>query len=60
MTIAEICTTYGLDSQMLLAALETKNISATATDSLRNIAERHGMGPVSLYETIKSVAGTIQ
>ena len=59
LTIAEICTTYGLDSQMLLSALETKNISATTTDSLRNIAERHGMGSVDLYETIKSVAGTI-
>ena len=60
MTLADICNTYGLDSQALIAALEKKNIAATAADSLRDIADRHGMGPMDLYGTIKSVASPIQ
>ncbi|WP_319406313.1 DUF4405 domain-containing protein [uncultured Desulfosarcina sp.] len=60
LTLAEICDTYGLDSQTLIASLETKNIRATVTDSLRDIADRHGMGPTDLYATIKSVASPMQ
>lgn len=56
LTLAEICSTYRLDSQLLIAALQTKHITALASDSLRDIADRHGMGPIDLYETIKSVA----
>lgn len=60
LTLAEICTTYRLDAAELLAALKTKNISATATDSMRDIAQRHGMGPADLYEVVKSAADTIR
>lgn len=60
LTLAEICDTYGLDSHTLIAALEKKNITATAADSLRDIADRHGMGPMDLYGTIKSVASPTQ
>lgn len=60
LTLAEICATYGLDSRMLLDALETKNITADVTESLRDIARRHGMGPVDLYETIQSVAHAVR
>ena len=60
LTLAEICDAYGLDSQALIAGLKTKNIAATATDSLRDIADRHAMGPMDLYGTIKSVASQIQ
>lgn len=60
LTLAEICDAYGLDSQALIAALETKKIAAAATDSLRDIADRHGIGPMDLYGTIKSVASQIQ
>lgn len=60
LTLAEICTTYGLDAEELLAALKTKNISAATTESLRDIAERHGMGPTDLYEVVKSAADTLR
>jgi hypothetical protein len=59
LTLAEICEAYGLNSQTLIAGLEAKNITARATDSLRDIADRHGMGPMDLYGTIKSVASPI-
>jgi hypothetical protein len=58
LTLTEICSAYGLDSRMLLSALESKNIKASAEESLRDIAERHGMGPLDLYEAIKSAAAT--
>ena len=60
MTLAEICATYGLDATELLAVLKTKHISAVATESLRDIAERQGMGPTDLYEVVKSAADTIR
>jgi hypothetical protein len=60
MTLAEICATYGLDVQALMAALKTKNISAAASESLRDIADRHGMGPTDLYEVVKSAADTLR
>ena len=60
LTLAEFCSTYGLDPQELLAALKIKNISAEASESLRNIAERHGMGPVDLYEVVKAAADALR
>ncbi len=60
LTLAEICATYGLDATELLAALKAKNISAATTESLRDIAERHGMGPADLYAVVKSAADTIR
>lgn len=56
LSLAEICTTYGLDTRRVQATLERQNITAATTDSLRDIAERHGMGPVELYQTIRSAA----
>jgi hypothetical protein len=56
LSLTEICATYGLDTQMVSTALGKKNISATPADSLRDIAERHGMGAADLYEIIKTVA----
>ena len=60
MTLAEICATYGLNAQELLAALKTKHISAAASESLRDIADRHGIGPTDLYEVVKSSADTLR
>ncbi|BBO84095.1 hypothetical protein DSCO28_46610 [Desulfosarcina ovata subsp. sediminis] len=59
LSLADICSTYGLDLQALLAALKTKNISADASESLRDIAKRYGMGPVDLYEVVRSAAGNL-
>ncbi|WP_231716203.1 DUF4405 domain-containing protein [Desulfosarcina alkanivorans] len=60
LTLEEICTTYGLDIQKLRAALKTKTISAAASESMRDIAMRHGMGPTDLYEIVKQAADTIR
>ncbi|BBO90594.1 DUF4405 domain-containing protein [Desulfosarcina ovata] len=59
LSLADICSTYGLDPQAILAALKTKNISADASESLRDIAKRYGMGPVDLYEMVRSAAGNL-
>lgn len=59
MNLAEICAIYSLEPQEPLAALKAKKITATTTDSLRDIAQRHGMGPVDRYEIIKSTANTV-
>lgn len=56
LSLAELCRTYGLDVPAVLAALKTRNISAGADDSLREIAARHGMGPADLYEAIRAAA----
>lgn len=56
LSFLELCDNYGLDPQALLAALDAQNISADAGQSLRDIAGRHGMGPVDLYEVIRTAA----
>jgi hypothetical protein len=60
LSLAQLCATYGLEPHELLAALKAKNISADTTESMRDIAQRHGMAPVELYEAIKSAADTIR
>jgi hypothetical protein len=59
LTLAALCTAYGLDSQALITALEKKNITALETDSLRDIAQRHNTGPTDLYDTIRTLAVAI-
>ncbi len=54
LSIAELCTTYGLDPNALVAALKARGIDAAPTDALRTIAENHKMGTVDLYELIKT------
>ena len=59
LTLAALCTAYGLDCQALITALEKKNITALETDSLRDIAQRHNTGPTDLYDTIRTLAVAI-
>ena len=60
LTLAEICSQYGLDASTLLAALQAHNITATASTPLRDIAEQHGMGPTDVYEIIRTVVNAPQ
>jgi hypothetical protein len=57
--LTDICNTYGLDPQALLTALKTKNIAAQASETLRDIAGRHGMGTRDLYAIVRSAAMTL-
>lgn len=59
-TLAALCNQYGVEVHALLVALEGKEISATEEESLRDIAQRHGMGPTDLYAAIRSAAMAIQ
>ena len=58
--LADLCRTYGIDPQRLLAALKARNITADAAESLRDIAGRHGMGPQDLYAIVKAAADTLR
>jgi hypothetical protein len=60
LTLAQICSQYGLDAPTLLAALQARNITATASTPLRDIAEQHGMGPAEVYEMIRTVVSAPQ
>lgn len=60
LTLAEICSRYGLNIPTFLAELETKNISAEETDSLREIAQRPGMGAADLYGFIRFTVNAAQ
>ena len=60
LSIGELCRPYGLEPQDVIAGLAARGISAAAEDRLRDVAERHGMGPVDLYEVVKSVADGIR
>jgi hypothetical protein len=60
LSLADICNTYGLDPQLLVAALKTKNVSAEASETLRDIAGHHGMGAKDLYEVVRSAAETLR
>lgn len=59
LTIAELGDTYHLDVTLLLKALESNNIGADPLEPLRDIAERHGVDPRELYETIRLAALSI-
>jgi hypothetical protein len=54
LTLGDLCATYGLEPQAVIAALGAQQISAHPSEALRDIAARHGMGPVDLYEAIKT------
>ena len=56
LSLKELCNSYGLDPQALLAALKTKSINADESETLRDIAGRHGMGARELYDVIRSAA----
>lgn len=55
LSLSELCTTYGLAPNELVEALKVHGIDAIPADSLRTVAERKGMGPVDLYELIKTI-----
>ncbi len=58
--LSDLCRTYGIDPQRLLAALKARNIDAGAEESLRDIADRHGMGPQDLYAAVKAAADSLR
>ena len=59
LSLLELCNTYGMDPQVVLAALKAKNIPAEASETLRDIAGRHGMGAMDLYEIVRLSANTL-
>ncbi len=54
LSIQDLCDTYGVDTQTLLAALKAKGINADPSEPLRDIAGRHDMDTRDLYEAIQS------
>lgn len=62
LTLSEICTTYGLDCQAVVAALRVTQSDgssfATEEISLKELAGKQGVNPMTLYEKIYQLSQT--
>jgi hypothetical protein len=54
LTLAELCSKYGLDESVVLKALADEGIKATSDQSIRDIGQQNQVSPMDVYMTIKN------
>lgn len=55
LTLADFCSQYKLDMQMILRSLEESNIAAKKALTLKEIGKANNSNPVDIYEKIKEI-----
>lgn len=55
MTIADICTTYGLDQAAIISGLIARGYNAEADRKLKEISDQSGTTPMAIYEAMVAI-----
>ena len=58
LTLNELCRRYGLEPASIVNALSTENIRVDNQMTIKEAAAANGMGPVEIYERIRSISGS--
>ncbi len=56
MTLADLCSQYNLNMKEIVRALEKEGVDSDERLIIKKIAEKNNMGPMDLYEKIKSAS----
>ncbi|MEZ4598613.1 MAG: DUF4405 domain-containing protein [Syntrophotaleaceae bacterium] len=55
LTLGELCTRYGLNTDQIVNALQEKNIRSEVGMSLKQVAELNGLSAMEVYDTIRKI-----